>query len=94
MALRVAVRAYPGAPQTSVGGRYGIGEPPVLIVRVRPPAVDGKANEAVLRALAEAFGLRRSDVTLASGASGRLKIVALEGADPETLARLLRGAGS
>jgi hypothetical protein len=91
VALRVAVRAYPGARHTSVGGRYGSGEPPELIVRVRPPAVDGKANEAVLRALAQAFGVHRSDVTLVSGGSGRRKLVALEGADPETLERLLEG---
>ncbi len=90
MTLRVAVRAYPGARRTSVGGRYGSEEPPVLIVRVQAPAVDGKANEAVVRAVADAFGLRPSDVTLVSGASGRTKLVTLEGADPATLARLLR----
>jgi uncharacterized protein YggU (UPF0235/DUF167 family) len=89
--LRVTVRVQPGASRPKVGGRYGESEPPVLLVKVSAPPVDGKANEAVRAALADAFDLKGSAVTLQSGPSSRLKVFALEGADPSRLAELLDG---
>lgn len=44
-----------------------------LTVYVREPAVDGKANAAVIRVLAEHFGVSRSRVELTSGAGARIK---------------------
>jgi len=49
--------------------------------------VEGAANTAVLAALAEAFGLRRSEVTLVSGARGRDKVVELDGDEAVLAAR-------
>jgi uncharacterized protein len=62
-----------------------------LVVRVSAPAVDGRATEAALRAIADAFGVRRAAVTLVTGATSRTKIVAVAGADPALLDRLLSG---
>lgn len=53
----------------------------VLRVRVAAPPVDGAANEALLRLLAGSLGISRGRVRLVSGASGRVKVVAVEGAD-------------
>lgn len=50
---------------------------PSLVVRVTDRAVDGRATEAALRALAEALGLRRRDVSLVHGATSRTKLVEL-----------------
>jgi uncharacterized protein YggU (UPF0235/DUF167 family) len=61
-----------------------------LVVRVAARAVDGRATEAALAAVADAFGLRRSRVTLVRGPTSRTKVVEVEGGDPETLAALLR----
>lgn len=44
-------------------------------MRVTPRAVDGKATEAALRALADAVGIRRREVTLVIGATARRKVV-------------------
>jgi uncharacterized protein YggU (UPF0235/DUF167 family) len=55
--------------------------------------VDGKATEAALAAVAGAFGVRRSAVTLVSGASSRTKIVDIAAGDPRILADLLAGPG-
>lgn len=44
-----------------------------LTVYVREPAVDGKANKAVIALLAAHFGVPRSRVELASGATARVK---------------------
>jgi hypothetical protein len=55
--------------------------------------VDGKATEAALAAVADAFGVRRSAVTLVSGASSRTKIVDIDAGDPRIFAELLANPG-
>jgi uncharacterized protein (TIGR00251 family) len=87
--MRVHVRVSPGAARTEVGGRYGEDDPPVLLVRVTAPATDGRANQAVVEALAEAFGVRRRAVALTAGAGSRRKTVEVDGATPDALAQLL-----
>jgi uncharacterized protein YggU (UPF0235/DUF167 family) len=60
-----------------------------LVVRVSARAVDGRATEAALRAIADAFGVRRLAVTLVTGTTSRTKVVDVAGADPAALDRLL-----
>mgnify|MGYP001136352127 CR=1 FL=1 len=60
-----------------------------LVVRVGARAVDGRATEAALAAVADAFGVCRRDVTLVTGATSRTKVVDVDGADDATLTRLL-----
>ena len=78
----------PGGRRDAVEGRYD----GVLAIRVTAPPADGRANEAVCRLLAAAFGVRRSAVQIVGGATARRKRVHIEGDDTElrvTLARLL-----
>jgi len=89
--MRVSVRVKPGASRTKVGGRYGeasAGHAAVLIVLVAQRAVDGAATEAVLRAVAKAFGLRRADVELVKGWTSRTKVLELRGEEHGLSARL------
>lgn len=44
-------------------------------VRVAAPPVEGKANERVIELLAKHFGVPKSRVSIARGASGKRKIV-------------------
>lgn len=46
-----------------------------LKVALRAPPVDGKANEALLRYLAERLGVSKGDISVVSGAAGRRKRV-------------------
>ena len=69
--------------------RPGTGEVRVLVVTVAAPAVDGKANEAVRRAVADAFGVRVRDVTVVSGERSRDKVLEIDGADAARLTTLL-----
>jgi hypothetical protein len=52
-----------------------------LKVAVTAPPVDGAANAALIRLLARTFELRRADVVLRSGQSGRRKTLELHGID-------------
>lgn len=67
-----------------MGGRRG----DALVVRVTDAAVDGRATEAALVALARALGVRRRDVELRTGATSRDKIVTVSQATPEVIGRL------
>lgn len=83
--MRVTIRVRPGAGRTRVGGEHD----GALVVRVAPRAVDGKATEAALAAVAKAFGVRRRAVTLVTGATSRTKVVDVAGGDQAVLTGLL-----
>jgi uncharacterized protein YggU (UPF0235/DUF167 family) len=55
----------------------------VLRARVTAPAVEGAANQALLRLLAEELGVPKRDVRLVAGASSRTKLVVVDGIAPE-----------
>ena len=82
--LRFEVRVRPGASRTRVGGRHG----EALVVAVTARAVDGKATEAALQAVAQALGVRRRDVRLVIGATSRTKVVEISPAGPAAVAAL------
>ena len=88
----VAVRVRPGAGRTRVGGRYDGPHGPALIVAVGAPAVDGKATEAVRRALADALAVRPRDVVLKLGATSRDKVFTVFGDVGARLAVLRDGS--
>jgi uncharacterized protein (TIGR00251 family) len=81
--VRLAIRVKPGSARTAVGGRHG----DALVVAVTARAVDGKATEAALRALADAFEVKRRDVALVSGATSRDKVVDIDGEPAELAVR-------
>ncbi len=86
--FRFAVRVKPGARRAVVGGRWDGAAGAALLVAVAAPAVEGKANEAVRRALAEAFGVRPRDVEIVSGERSRDKVVELDPAPAGAQSRL------
>jgi uncharacterized protein len=86
--LRIPVRVRPGASRTTVGGAYGDGSAPRLVVAVGARAVDGAATEAARRALAGALEVPLRRVRLVTGATSRDKVFAVEVADAEDRERL------
>jgi uncharacterized protein YggU (UPF0235/DUF167 family) len=56
-----------------------------LKVRVAAPPVEGAANQAMLRTIAEELGVARRSVRLVAGAAGRQKLVVVEGMTEEEL---------
>jgi uncharacterized protein len=74
---RLRLRVSPGSRSNAIVGRHGEG----WKVRVTGPPEGGKANDAVLRLLAERLDLPSDSLTLVSGLSSRDKIVELHGID-------------
>ena len=78
--LRLAVRVTPKASRSSVAGIIADADGrPLLSIRIAAPPVDGAANEELIRFLAKQLRLRASDITIASGETGRVKMVRLAG---------------
>jgi len=82
--VRFAVRLTPRAGADHIDGVVE----GVLRARVSAPAIEGAANQALLRLLATELGVSRSSVRLVAGAAGRQKLVVIDGLEPdEVLAR-------
>lgn len=57
----------------------------VLKVRVMAPAVEGAANNALIRLLADEVGVARRDVRIVAGATSRQKLVVIDGVEAEAI---------
>ena len=66
----------------------GVDEQGVLRVRVRAAPIDGAANEALLRLIAEEVGVPRSLVSMMGGSSARTKVVAVDESARQRVAEL------
>jgi uncharacterized protein (TIGR00251 family) len=84
-AIEVSVHAQPAAGRTQITGRYG----EALKVRVAAPPEQGRANEALAKALADGFGVEAKAVTLVSGDTSRTKRFRITGMEEDDFARRL-----
>jgi len=57
----------------------------VLKVRVMAPAVDGAANVALVRLLADELGVARRDLQIVAGGTSRQKLVVVDGVDADAI---------
>jgi len=83
--VSLTIRAKPGSKRNRVtcnGTR--------LLVEVAAPAVEGKANEAVIAAVADAFGMRPRHVQLLRGDTSRDKVLLLTGIALEQVESMLK----
>jgi uncharacterized protein YggU (UPF0235/DUF167 family) len=81
LTARLEIVAKPGARIETIGRRNG-----AVVVAVRERAVDGRANDAILRAVAAWLGVAPSRVTLIRGAGTRRKLLAVDGIAAAALA--------
>ncbi len=78
--VTLAVRALPGAKKkTAILGVYCEGETARLKIAVQAPAVEGRANSALIEFLADKFGVPKSYVELVSGELSRSKVFLIRG---------------
>jgi uncharacterized protein YggU (UPF0235/DUF167 family) len=58
-------------------------------IRIAAPPVDGAANEALIRLLADRLGVPRSAIEVTAGVTARSKVVVVGGIEPDSAARRL-----
>ena len=86
--VTVTVRVQPNSRRNMiVGFKEGI-----LHVKVAAPPVEGKANEALVRYLSDVLNVRKSDLTLIRGLTGRNKTITIAGIDQERLVAVIEHA--
>lgn len=86
--FRFAIRVKPGARKDAVGGVWRGSSGDAVIVAVSAPAIEGKANDAVRKVVAGAFGVRTRDVSIVAGDRGRDKLIELDPAPADAPRRL------
>jgi uncharacterized protein (TIGR00251 family) len=86
----VRVHVIPNAKRDEIVGEHDN----AIKIRLRAPAVEGKANSALCRLLAERLQIHRGDVTIERGEKSRDKWIRVDGLDErEIRIRLLAGTG-
>jgi hypothetical protein len=76
--LILDLHVQPGASRTEFAGHHG----ERIKVRIAARAVDDQANKALVKFLAEYFGVPRRNVRITAGLKSRQKRVVIEGAKP------------
>ena len=81
--LTLTLHVQPGAKRTDVTGLHG----EALKIRLAAPPIEGRANEALLKFIAESFGVPLRQVELKQGGQSRHKVVAISGSkiEPESM---------
>jgi uncharacterized protein len=83
-ALTFKVRVVPRASRSEIVGEHD----GALRIRIAAPPVDGAANEELVRLLARAFGVTRSDIAITAGQTAKLKTVRVNRGQPSVLETL------
>ena len=84
-AVTFSVKVVARASKNQIVGREG----DAVKVRLKAPPVDGKANEALVKFLAETLGVTRSQIEIVAGHASRHKVVRIEGVTVNQLEELI-----
>lgn len=76
--MRLTIRVQPNAKTSEVVGCIG----GVWKIKLKAPAIEGKANEELIKFLAKKLGIAKSKIEIVRGKTSKTKIVAI----PESVA--------
>jgi uncharacterized protein (TIGR00251 family) len=82
---RLRVRVTPRAKQNALAGLTDVAGKAALAIRLAVPPVDGAANQALVRFLADGLNVSKSAIRLVAGETSRLKTLSLAGVAPERI---------
>lgn len=83
--ITLTLHIQPGAKKTEFAGLHG----EALKIRLAAPPVDGKANEALIKFVAETLKLPKSAVNLKSGQTSRRKVLEISGTTVVAVGRFI-----
>lgn len=90
-AVRLAVKLSPRASRNSLEGIVtGADGRTAAAIRLNAPPVDGAANEALIRFVADALDVPKSAVSIRSGHTSRQKLLVIAGSCETLLQRLAK----
>jgi uncharacterized protein (TIGR00251 family) len=84
-----SVKVHPRAKKNAITGELG----DALKLALTAPPVDGAANEACIKFLAEVLDVPRSSVSIAAGESSRQKVIRVGGLSAAQVGQRLQGSG-
>jgi uncharacterized protein (TIGR00251 family) len=87
MLTRLKVRVTPNARKNAVVSWTD----DELRFKVKAPAIDGKANAALIEYLSELTGAPRSKIQVRSGEKARIKIIEIDGLTPDEVRARVHG---
>jgi uncharacterized protein YggU (UPF0235/DUF167 family) len=91
--VSVTIRLTPKGGRDAIEGIEQLADGNVVLkARVRAAAVDGAANEALIRLIADALGIARRNVALIAGQTARIKRLKIAGDGPALAAAFERMA--
>jgi uncharacterized protein len=82
---KITVHVQPNAGKNSMVG-FSDG---ILRLKIAAPPVEGKANQELIKFLSKLLDIRKSDISLDKGLSGRNKIVTIFGMEQEEVVKRL-----
>jgi len=82
--ITLTLHVQPGAKRSEISGLHG----DALKIRLAAPPVEGKANDALLKLVANWFAVPMRQVELKQGGQSRHKVVAITGSDIKPLSLL------
>jgi uncharacterized protein (TIGR00251 family) len=80
-----AVKVHPRAKKNAITGELG----DALKLSITAPPIDGRANEACIEFFAKLLKVPRSSVTIASGQTGRRKVIRVIGLSTDEIRKRL-----
>jgi len=79
MLIRLKVRVTPNARKNAVVSWTG----DEIRLKIKAPAVEGKANAALIEYLSELTGVSRANIQLKAGEKARIKLIEIDGPAPD-----------
>jgi uncharacterized protein (TIGR00251 family) len=90
MLTRLTVRVIPNARKNTVVSWTG----EELRLKIKAPAVEGKANAALIEYLSELTKVPRSRIAIKAGEKARIKVIEIDGPSPEEVWAQIRAYAS
>jgi len=75
----LSVRVLPRSSKEEIAGR----QDDLYKIRLTAPAVEGKANKALIELLAKRLGIAKTHIRIVSGERARIKSIRIDGVSPD-----------